>query len=134
MSDNKALIDRATVAVIELRRYGLAHPGAPGWHSGLCESAADVLVELGVLAGNQADENARLQEQLAAMTVELAASQRDFRAARARAEQMEAERDAAVEFIKWIDEEFGNYMPVLYHHRFEAWRGAQGGGQSAKCF
>lgn len=47
---------------------------------------------------------------------------------RATLAQVEAEREAAVKFIKWIDSEFGNYMPVLYHHRFEEWRGAQGEG------
>lgn len=60
----KALLSKAIVIVIELRQYAIEHPNSPGRHSGLCQSAADVLVELSALAGGQADEITQLREQL----------------------------------------------------------------------
>lgn len=66
----KALLSKAIVIVIELRQYAIEHPNSPGRHSGLCQSAADVLVELSALAGDQAGEITQLREQLAAVTEE----------------------------------------------------------------
>lgn len=66
----KALLSKAIVIVIKLRQYAIEHLDSPGRHSGLCQSAADVLVELSALAGDQADEITQLRKQLAAVMAE----------------------------------------------------------------
>lgn len=66
----KALLSKAIVIVIKLRQYAIEHPNSPGRHSGLCQSTADVLVELSALAGDRADEITQLRKQLAAVTAE----------------------------------------------------------------
>lgn len=73
-------------------------------------------------------ENEEKDKKIAKLKDATISQRRGLRQLRDTLSRVEAEREAAVEFIKWIDEEFGNYMPVLYHHRFEEWRGAQGEG------